>query len=904
MRLAHKKQIRWNYLVLAFAFPFVGMCFVMLISQYEPFGKYSILYSDMYHQYYPFFVAFRDALRSGESLLHSWNVGLGMDYLGLYAYYLASPLNLLSVLVPEGWLLEFFSLLMPVKLGLAGLFFAVFLKRIFGRDDLSISVFGAFYGLCAWALGYQWNIMWLDTFALLPLVALGTVELLRDEKFILYTLTLFLSVFSNYYIGFFTCIFVLLLFICYEICRWQGFQRFFADLWRIALYSILAIGMTAILELPAFAALQTTQSSVNQFPEGFRLNIADENTWKGLLDAMRQVAGNMNGGIEPTWKEGLPNLYCGIGSMVLAFLYLTSKDVKLRDKICAVCLLVFFMLSFIIRQLDYIWHGFHFTNMIPYRFSFLFSFVLLYMAYRAWLLRGSFQLWQLLVAAGLSVGIMACSNELRGDLIEDKGWVFLLINLLFLAVYFGAMAWGQHEKALPEDAVEEQIRAAKADKRYRHRISGLILVTVMIVEVVVSLINFGLTFSGTSVSNYPRGTTYTASVIRYMKEREEDELFYRAETTHSQTLNDGALNHYNGVSTFTSSANVKVTEFMQALGYGAKNTYNRYCFEEASPVSNLFLNLKYMIEREGKDKASAYFNEINRFGEAVLLQNNAWLPLGFLAEKELAEVDFGQDTNGFLFQNGLIRAATGLQEDVWNLLSGEQLTIEGTDVTITGTNSSGYCSYEGGMKGAAISYIYTVDSDGFLCVDLNFPKRNNVSIWINDAEQYSETMSLQQMLAVGDVKAGDTVEIRATCKNANESGTLTISAAILSEDRFRACFDVLNASTLELTEFTNTRVAGTIRCDRDGLLYTSIPQNGNWYAQVDGKPVEITLVGDAMVGIALTEGEHEVTFVYRNAAFSLGWKISLACAAVFGVLVYRSKHAKGSHGKFEKTKRQ
>ena len=34
---------------------------------------------------------------------------MGMDYLGLISYYLASPLNLLSVLVPEGWLLEFFS---------------------------------------------------------------------------------------------------------------------------------------------------------------------------------------------------------------------------------------------------------------------------------------------------------------------------------------------------------------------------------------------------------------------------------------------------------------------------------------------------------------------------------------------------------------------------------------------------------------------------------------------------------------------------------------------------------------------------------------------------------------------------------------------------------------------------
>ena len=79
MNLSRKMSFKWNALTLAFLIPFVGMLFVMLISQYEPFGPYSILYSDMYHQYFPFFVAFRNALRSGQSLLHSWSVGLGMD---------------------------------------------------------------------------------------------------------------------------------------------------------------------------------------------------------------------------------------------------------------------------------------------------------------------------------------------------------------------------------------------------------------------------------------------------------------------------------------------------------------------------------------------------------------------------------------------------------------------------------------------------------------------------------------------------------------------------------------------------------------------------------------------------------------------------------------------------------
>ena len=909
MKLPQMKTIKWNYLALAFAIPFVGMLLVMLVCQFEPFGQYAILYSDMYHQYFPFFAAFRKALLSGESLLWSWSVGLGMDYLGLIAYYLASPLNLLSVLMPESILLECYEMLLPIRLGLAGLFFAYFLRELFGKDEISIAVFGAFYALCAWAMGYLWNVMWLDTFALLPLVALGTVKLLRDKKFILYTVSLFLAVFSNYYIGFFVCIFVFLLFFIYEFCRWQGFKRFFADLCRIALFSVLAIGMTAILELPAFAALQTTQSSVNKFPEGFKLNIASKNTWQGLLDAMRQVAGNMSGSISPTFKEGLPNVYTGVGTMFFAFLYLLSRDVKWKDKVCAVLLLVFLLLSFILRQLDYIWHGFHFTNMIPYRFSFLYSFVMLYMAYRAWTERENFRIWQILAAAVLSVGIMACSNTagdlslMEGDSVGES-WLFILYNAGILLAVVAAFCYGLSKKKIPDDVDESVARWITNENKLRRANMAMVLLAVMAVELILNLVNFGINFSGTSVSSYPRGTEYAASMIRYMHEREEDTLFYRAETTHSQTLNDGALNNYNGISTFTSSANVKVTEFMRMMGYGAKNTYNRYCYEEASPVSNLFLNLKYMIERSGDDKESSCFTEIHRYGSVALLYNNYYLPLGFLAEPELAEVAFEGDYNGFRFQNVLMTAATGLEENVWRILSADERTITGVDVTITDQNASGYCSYSNGLKGATITYTYTVTSDGFMCVELDFPKRNNVSIWKNGEQLYSETMTLQQMMAVGDVVAGDVVEIKATCKTSNESGTLDISAAILDMDRFEACYDVLAASTLELTEFETTYAAGTINCDRDGLLYTSIPQNGNWSVIVDGEAAEVVLTGDVMVGVMLTEGEHEVEFVYHNAAFALGWKISLLCGVIFGVLVWLDRKKNPHGGKYNKKEKR
>ena len=902
MRLG--KRTQWNYAALGFAIPCVGMLMVMLISHYAPFGKYSMLYSDMYHQYYPFFVAFRDAIRSGNGLLYTWSVGMGMDYLGLIAYYLASPLNLVSVLLPESWLLGYFSLLVPIKLGLAGLFFALFLKGCFGKNDLSIAVFGGFYGLCAWALGYQWNVMWLDTFALLPMVALGTIYLLHDKKVLLYTVSLFFSVFSNYYIGLFTCYFVFLFFLAYEICRWGGWKRFFCDLLRIGLFSVIALGMTAMLTFPALSALGNTQSSVNKFPTGFRLNIAAENTLRGLLDAMRQVAGNMGGAIEPSFKEGLPNVYCGIISVFLMFLFLMAKRVRLRDKLSALGLLIFFSQSFIIRQLDYIWHGFHFTNMIPYRFSFLYCFAVLHMAYRAWLLRKDFSTGQILAAGVLAAGVLACSNELTQTIeltLFGGKWdfpLYFVYNLVFLVLYLLAMLSGNVTEPISEDAEREEAARIRLENARQRRRSRALVLTVACVELTANLICFGLYFPGTGVSDYPRGKEKTASVIRYMKEREKNTLFYRAETTHSQTLNDGALNGYNGVSAFTSSANVQTTLFMQALGYGAKNTYNRYLFEESSPVANLFLDLKYMIERDGKDRESTYFTEVNRFGNTALLQNQAYLPLGFLTESALGELAFTTSGNAFSFQNDLFSAATGITGDVWHKLEGENLTILPNGAEISEKNSTGFCRYVTTDKSEVI-YSFTADREGFACVHLDLPKRNDFYVSVNGMELYKEKISLPQMLAVSDVRAGDVIDVRIICP-AGESSTMTVRAAILDPERFRAGYEVLNASTLELTKFKSTRVEGTIDCDRDGLLYTSIPQNGNWQAVVDGRPVETAMVGDCMLALPLSAGSHSIQLTYHNAAFALGLRISIACAAVFVALLltaYRSE-LRSKPGKF------
>ena len=215
----------------------------------------------------------------------------------------------------------------------------------------------------------------------------------------------------------------------------------------------------------------------------------------------------------------------------------------------------------------------------------------------------------------------------------------------------------------------------------------------MAVEIVLNLVNFGVAFPGTNTSNYPQGKNDTIKVLKHMKTLEKDDPFYRTETTHTQTLNDGALNGYYGITTFTSSANVNVTEFMRSLGFGAKNTYNRYSFEEGSPVANLFLGLKYMLERDGNVKENPYFEDVFSSQNIHLLKNNAYLPLGFLVNSQFLNINFSSTENKFEFQNTLMQQAAEMTENVWRILSGNHLTISSNGPELTEHPQTGYSSY-------------------------------------------------------------------------------------------------------------------------------------------------------------------------------------------------------------------
>ena len=478
----------------------------------------------MYHQYAPFFSEFRHKLAEGGSLLYSWDIGLGVNFAALYAYYLASPLNWLLILCPGKYVIEFMTAAIVLKIGLAGLSFTCYLRKRSGVTDFGACFFGIFYALSGYMAAYSWNIMWLDCIVLFPLIFLGLEQLVREKKGLLYCISLALSILSNYYISIMICMFMVIYFAVLMVLDWENFK----DGWGkcIGLFagcSLLAGGLAAVVLLPEIFALQSTASGEMSFPQTVE-------SYFSIVDMLARHIGNVQVEIG---LEHWPNIYCGTAVLMLFLLYLVCRNISLREKAVYCSLLLFFLASFSVNVLNFIWHGFHYPNSLPARQSFIYIALMLTVCFQAYRNLDRFSDRSILAAFLGAVSFVLLSQKFREG---DEAYHFAVFYgaVFFLAVYAGLMVLyrrrGQGERG-----------------RKRAALAALLTLFTVCVEAAVNT-------TCTSVTTTSR-TAYTAdneAVETLAASLKGSADFYRIEKTDQRTKNDGAWMHFPSVSLFSS----------------------------------------------------------------------------------------------------------------------------------------------------------------------------------------------------------------------------------------------------------------------------------------------------------------------------------------------------------------
>ncbi len=381
-----------------------------------PFGEESVLCLDLNGQYVYYFEALRDAFWGDGSIFYSWSRNLSGGYMGVIGYYLASPFTLIVVLLPEKFMLSSLLIMQLCKLGTAGVTFSYFLQKSRNVQPLHSLIFSTMYAMMAYAVIQLIDPMWLDGLVFLPLIMLGIEYLVDDGRRLNFIIPLALMCVANFYIGYMICIFVVIYYLFYLFFGTQQTKRkpidFGKSIIRIAYSSIIALACAAFMLLPVYNALSLGKFDFTDPDYHFRfqsfplseslLTDTEANPLLTLLlDLVDMLPQLLPAQYDSVNVQGKPEIYCGLLTVALLPLFYMNKNISRRKKIGYTAMIVVMLTCMMIVPVDMMWHGGQVPNWLPFRYSFLLSFIFLTMAATAFANRSAIKGKHLIIYADL-----------------------------------------------------------------------------------------------------------------------------------------------------------------------------------------------------------------------------------------------------------------------------------------------------------------------------------------------------------------------------------------------------------------------------------------------------------------------------------------------------------------------
>lgn len=840
-----------NIYLLSFCIPVVLMLGIFVVRGIYPFGRNSFMFSDMYHQYIPFLTEFWHKLHEGGSLAFSWHAGLGSDFTAIYAYYLASPLNWLAYLVPEAHLIEFMTYLIVCKIGLCGFSFSYYLSHHYKTKDFRIIGFSVLYAMSGFLAAYNWNHMWMDVLWLAPLVIFGLEELIVEGKCRRYCLLLALSILSNYYLSIMLCIFLVLWFLVQLFTNGLSLKRKAAAAGRFALCSLLGGGMAGALLFPVRYAMHATDFLEVSFPS------KAEFYFNGLEMLARHVPMLQT-------ERGLdhwPNIYCGVLAFVLVPVYFFHKQIPLRQKLAKLFLLVFFLLSFSVNILNFLWHGLNYPNSLPARQSFLYIFVVLTLCFEAvYRNQENGRLHRLLGGIAGLLLLAACGLFVHTDGLTV--WV-MASAWIFLAGY-AALALLFDERVRLWLLYCRRKRGKKKGRTLSYsgigKLRGFGCGAILLLVCVEAAMNMGYTSVSPVQRPYYLNRKNAYAELAAMT-GEAESGFWRMDNLDQMTKNDSMLGQYASASIFSSTVNGDVRALYEMLGMGGSKV--SYYYRGATPFTAALFGVQYLMSDSPGEDANLY-ERIGESGDRYLYRCRYALPVGFMISAERKEgweaVLEQKLSNPLVTQNDLAEEL-GISERLFETVGADESKASGNTVTV-----------EVGEAGHFYAYV------------IGKPE-GELTLTRNGREQTLEEAADGIALDLGYFEAGESF-----CVKSGEAEQLVLRIYRLSVDTLKQITGELGSRPFEAVQ-TAAGLEGTVTASEDGYLLLSVPAEKGWQVLVDGEETVAETFADALIAVPLTAGSHRVELTYETRGVGAGLLCTAVSAGLFLLLFGRRKTA-------------
>lgn len=877
------------YYIAAFLIPALLTLIAYIIFGVYPFGERSVLTLDLNGQYVYYFENIRRCFWEGESPLYSWARNLSGGYQGVIGYYLASPFTFIVILMPRKLIIEALMVMQLCKVGACGATFYAYAQNSKRVPALQSVIFSTMYALMAFVAIQLIDPMWVDGPIFLPLVILGVEYLVDDGRKANYIIPLAIMFIANFYIGFMIAIFVAIYFVYYLFFgakrKFNGINDYAKVFGRMVLSTGVVLLCSYIMIVPVYNALALGKFDFSDPDYSLR-------TMFNPIELLPTLFPNQYYSVnvdEGTRMYGRPEIYCGVLSFILVPLYFFNNKISKNRKIGYGLLLFVMFFSMWVKPLNMMWHGGQDPNWLPYRYSFLVSFILVAMASEAFAklegykLKVTIPIGVFAAIAGLTfvfdaiqknfnynedrykyvaVGPYKENVSINGKMTDHIFLGTLVFGVILSAIYLTFMYLYSHTKS----------------KKTRTAVSLFLAVFVLFEA---GYNTFDTIFKIDKEVYYSSRKSYSEimsapDVKEYLDSL--DDGFYRSEKTFFRNVNDNQAYGLRGISHSSSVMNARIIKFIETLGYTTKSYETRY--DGNTPVADSLLGIKYVlndpsVNAVGKTLLSPYYNKIGSTtyqkenGEHTVdvYENPDALPIAFMANSDILRLSFLGNDNPFNSMNNFLSSMTGNTTD-YQALNPKQYfyryslnpdtDVELSECTVRDYNGQ-YC-YDAlpNAIDPTVRVHLTSQSEDNLYMFLKSDNPKKCNLWISTTKdpatgEFKDFTGYgsyydgydYSIVNLGSYPVGTEIEVRMTIIQQDKTGANEFIMVkdfqfyYLDYDAFHEDIQKLNANPLVLNmDKTNeSRIVGEVDAHAGEILYTSIPYEPGWTIKVDGKKV-------------------------------------------------------------------
>lgn len=865
----NKKYSSKQLLLVSFILPFIIMLVIYIAMGVYPFGKETLLTIDLAQQYVDFFSYYRHTLlHEPQALFYSFAKGIGGDMVGLWSYYLNSPFNILMLLVPERFLPVGIMLLMLIKIASSGLSFAYLLIKKFKGSDLLVPLFSLSYALMGYTIVNQLHVMWLDSLVFLPLIVLGLENIIAGKKGYFYSIMLAIALFSQYYLTYMICLFLILYFIfaltklniTKNATSKQKLTFVWNRFWKFAVYSLLGGGLAAFSLLPNFVSLlggkAAHTSQVLEWQLKYPFPDILSKTYLGAFD-FDQL------------PSGLPNIFIGTIASISFLYYFFNRHFHWTERITALIITAFFIISMNVDILNKTWHAFQNPAWYPYRFSFVVCFFFILNGYRSLSQSQAIPLW-------FAVALLILQT-ISALYVLDQDFSFLEpIQVLVTALI----------------VVLVLVLLLLKDMKYHWLPYAMLIVAVieMSANATIDLVRLGY------VDMAPFNDYQTVMSDMLDPIRPQADEFYRIEKTFQRSKNDSFQANYPSATHFSSTFETEVPTLFGRLGFPESSFVISY--STGTLFTDAFFGIKYygenkQMSEEFTNDANHYnirpnafrpdlnhYQKINETSRTTLYENPNAFSLGFTAPSKMQSVVLVDDE------------PIANQEKILQALSRRQLAepfyrTENINTVVTqniGANDDNainktYTKTDPD-KAAFIDFQFTTESEEpyYLVIDSRLDEDNTHFRLNGEAFPYYKSYRTDQVFNLASGTANRSIEF--SLELLEEMLTIRdLNLYRFNLEQFNTLMDEVQTRQMTIDSFSQTEINGHISVQNDtDIFMLSIPYSEGWTVEIDGETVDTFPVLDGLLATDITSGQHQIKLTYRTPYLYIGIAVSLFSA--------------------------